>query len=62
MVNIILGLGVLIISILYTLFLIRRRLQNKTLWSMSMLYKGLIGGIVFIIIGIMLIVKGCNGF
>lgn len=60
--NIILGGCIIIISIVYLFFLLKRR-RNKIndIWSASMLYKGFASGVLFIIIGVILIVKGCNG-
>ncbi len=59
--NIILGGCVIIIFTTYIFFLLKRRGNNlNDLWSVSMLFKGLLGGLVFIVIGIILIVRGCN--
>lgn len=59
--NIILGGCVIIILTTYIFFLLKRRGNNlNDLWSVSMLFKGLLGGLVFIMIGIILIVRGCN--
>lgn len=59
--NIILGGCVIIIFTTYIFFLLKRRGNNlNDLWSVSMLFKGLLGGLVFIMIGIILIVRGCN--
>ncbi len=56
--NIIIGLTLLISSLIYLVNLLRRRKDNEDIWSNSMRYKGLVGGITFIIIGIIMVVKG----
>jgi len=59
--NIILGGVIVVTSFIYLFFLLKRRLNKiSDMWSVTMLYKGLAGGIVFIVIGIILMVKGYN--
>ncbi len=59
--NIILGFSVIIIFSMYLFFLLKRRGNTMSqIWSVSMLFKGLAGAVSFIIIGIILVVKGCN--
>ena len=58
--NLILGILILLLAFIYMFWLIRHLSVNKDSWGQSMDFKGLVGGIAFIAIGIMLIVKGCN--
>jgi len=59
--NIILGGVIVIISFIYLFLLLKRRLNKiSNMWSVSMLYKGLAGAILLIVIGIILMVNGYN--
>ena len=52
---------ILLLAFIYMLWLIRQINIKKDFWGQSMDFKGIVGGIAFTSIGIMLIVKGCNG-
>lgn len=60
MINIVLGTLVLLLCTVYMYWLINQFDGSKNSWGQYMDYKGLVGGFAFIVIGIMLIVKGCN--
>lgn len=59
MINIIIGFCTVLLSMIYLINLYKRR-KNNDLWEVSMKFKGLVGGIGFLVIGIILIIKGLS--
>lgn len=50
------GLGFLILSIIYLYFLFQRRSFKKgDEWDIAMLLKGVVGGVAFLLLGIILL-------
>jgi|GEM_PF-3212501 len=65
MINLAIALILVLFSVIYLIYLYRRNaelIRNKNLnsWDLSMILRGVLGGILILIIGILLFIKEIN--